>query len=111
MFVGVNLSQTNVRMYLNILRNIQIFFNPTEWKLLESEVSLLKPVRDTIEDLEAEKEPTMHRIVERIYTMHCMIDEIILKQQQKRYQVRQRPKKDSWREGSQTKGQRKSFLV
>ena len=48
---------------------------PAEWKLLESAVKLLKPVKDTIEALEAEKTPTMHRVLERLYTMHCTIDD------------------------------------
>ena len=48
---------------------------PAEWKLLESAVKLLKSVKDTIEALEAEKTPTMHRVLERLYTMHCTIDD------------------------------------
>ena len=49
----------------------------TEWKLLEGSVSLLKPVRDTVKAWEAEKEPTMHRVIERIYSIHYILDEFI----------------------------------
>ena len=48
-----------------------------DWKLVEGAVILLQPVRDTIKAWEAEKEPTMHRVVERIYSMHCIINEFL----------------------------------
>ena len=48
-----------------------------EWRLLEGAVKLLKPVRDSIKAWEAEIEPTMHRVIERIYSMHCTIDEFV----------------------------------
>ena len=51
--------------------------SPGEWKLLEGSVKLLKPIRDTIKAWEAEKEPTMHRVVERLYSMHCILDDFI----------------------------------
>ena len=38
-------------------------------------VKLLKPVRDTVKAWEGEKEPTMHRVVVRIYSMHTIIDD------------------------------------
>ena len=50
---------------------------PQEWKLLEGAVKVLKPVKDTIKAWEAEKEPTMQRVVERLYTMHCVLDDFI----------------------------------
>ena len=50
---------------------------PSEWKLVSGAVALLEPVRDTVEALEGEKEPTMDRVLERIYTMHCLLDEFI----------------------------------
>ena len=46
---------------------------PSEWKLVSGAVALLEPVRDTVEALEGEKEPTMDRVLERIYTMHSGI--------------------------------------
>ena len=52
-------------------------FTASEWKLIDGAVQLLKPVRDTIKAWEGEMEPTMHRVVERIYTMHCIIDGFI----------------------------------
>ena len=48
-----------------------------EWRLVEGSVKLLKPVRDTIKAWEAEIEPTMHRVIERIYSMHYIIDEFV----------------------------------
>ena len=48
-----------------------------EWRLLEGAVKLLKPVRDSIKAWEAEIEPTMHRVIERIYSMHCTNDEFV----------------------------------
>ena len=50
---------------------------PAEWKLLKDMVTLLKPVKDTIEALESEKVPTMHQVIERLYTMHCFFYEFI----------------------------------
>ena len=40
-------------------------------------VKILKPVRDTVKAWEGEKEPTMHRVIERIYTMHFIVDEFV----------------------------------
>ena len=48
-----------------------------DWKLVEGAVVLLQPVRDTIKAWEGEKDSTMHRVIERIYTMHCIIDEFL----------------------------------
>ena len=48
-----------------------------DWKLIEGAVTLLKPVRDTVKVLETEKEPTMHRVIERVYSMHTIIDSFI----------------------------------
>ena len=45
-----------------------------EWKLLEGAVKILKIFTDTIQTLEAKKVPTMHKVVERIYTMHGTVD-------------------------------------
>ena len=50
---------------------------PSEWRLIGVAVALLEPVRDTVLALEGEKEPTMDRVLERIYTMHCLLDEFI----------------------------------
>ena len=48
-----------------------------DWKLIAGAVELLKSVRDTIKAWEVEKEPSMHRVVERIYTMHSVIDQFV----------------------------------
>ena len=56
-----------------------------DWKLVEGAVHLLQPVRDTIKAWEAEKEPTMHRVVERIYSMHCIIDEFLTNPDNNKY--------------------------
>ena len=48
-----------------------------EWKLVEGAVKLLKPVRDTIKIWEGEKHPTMHRVVDRVYTMESMMDDFV----------------------------------
>ena len=61
--------------------------SPGEWKLLEGAVTLLKPVKDTIKAFEAEKEPTMHRVIERLYTMHCIIDEFILSRENNKFGI------------------------
>ena len=50
---------------------------PLEWKLISGATALLEPVKDTVEALEGEKEPTMDRVLERIYSMHCVLDEFI----------------------------------
>lgn len=50
---------------------------PWEWKLISGAVALLEPVKDTVLALEGEKEPTMNRVVERLYSMHCLLDEFV----------------------------------
>merc|ERR1712179_651516 len=49
----------------------------SEWKLIEGAVEILKPIRDTIKALEGEKEPTMHRVLERIYHNHYLLNQFI----------------------------------
>ena len=58
-----------------------------DWKLVEGAVHLLQSVRDTIKAWEAEKEPTMHRVVERIYSMHCIIDEFLTNLNNNKYGI------------------------
>ena len=58
-----------------------------DWKLIEGAVELLKPVRDTVKALEAEKEPTMHRVIERVYTMKAEIDAFISEPSNNRYGI------------------------
>ena len=50
---------------------------PGQWNLLDVAVKLLKPVKETILAWEAEKTPTMHRVIERLYTLQCTIDAFI----------------------------------
>ena len=63
----VNLTTCRVNWHVHSLA-------PADWKLLEGAVKIRKIVTDTIQTLEAEKVPTMHRVVERIYTMHDTIN-------------------------------------
>ena len=63
----VNLTNCRVNWHVHSLTQ-------AEWKLIEGAIKILKIVTDTIETLEAEKVPTMHRVAERIYTMHGIID-------------------------------------
>ena len=58
-----------------------------EWKLVEGAVVLLQTVKDTIKVWETEKEPTMHRVVERIYSMHIIIDDFIRNPMNSRFGV------------------------
>ena len=59
----------------------------SDWKLIEGAVELLKPVKDTVKAFEAEKEPTMHRVIERIYSMKSQIDAFIGKPSNNRYGI------------------------
>ena len=47
------------------------------WKLLEGAVKILKPIKDTVKAFKGEKEPTMQRVLERIYTNHYLLDKFI----------------------------------
>lgn len=47
------------------------------WKLLEGAVEILKPIKDTVKAFEGEKEPTMHRVLERLYTNHYLLNKFI----------------------------------
>jgi hypothetical protein len=53
------------------------YFTPAEWKLMEGAVKLLVPFRDSIKAWEVEKEPSINRVLERIYTMHSLLDDFI----------------------------------
>ena len=55
--------------------------------MIEGAVKILKPVRDTVKAWEGEKEPTMHRVIERIYTMHFIIDEFVSNSENNRYGI------------------------
>ena len=48
-----------------------------EWKLIEGAVEILKPIRETIKAFEGEKEPTMHRVLERLYHNHYLLNKFI----------------------------------
>ena len=50
-----------------------------DWKLVETAVELLKPFKDTIEIWQAEKEPTMHRVIERLYTLNALLTQFLQK--------------------------------
>lgn len=48
-----------------------------DWKLIEAAIKLLKPIHDTIKILESEKIPTLHRVIERIYTLNEIFKQFI----------------------------------
>ena len=47
------------------------------WKLLDGAVKVLKPIKDTVKAFEGEKEPTIHRVLERIYFNHYILNKFI----------------------------------
>ena len=49
----------------------------SEWRLLSGAVEILKPVKETIKILEAEKIPTINRVIERIYTNQSLLASFI----------------------------------
>ena len=49
-----------------------------QWKLLEGACSNLKPIKDTIKAWEGETEPTIDRVIERLYVNHSILDGFIL---------------------------------
>ena len=55
--------------------------------MVEGSVKVLKHVRDTVKAWEGEKEPTIHRVVERIYTMHSVIDDFVTNVDNNRYGI------------------------
>ena len=58
-----------------------------DWKLIEGAVQLLEPVQHTIKIWEVEKVPTMYTVIERIYTMHAVIDEFIVNPRNNRFGI------------------------
>ena len=58
-----------------------------DWKLIEGAVQLLQSVRCTVKTWEAEKVPTMHTVIERLYNMHAVIDEFIACPRNNRYGI------------------------
>ena len=50
-----------------------------EWKLIESVASLLKLFCETVQVFESESKPTMHRVIERIYTLNEKLGSFIIK--------------------------------
>ena len=49
-----------------------------QWKLLEGACSNLKPLKDTILAWEGENEPTIDRVVERLYINHNILDNFLM---------------------------------
>ena len=49
---------------------------PSNWKLVEAGVELLKHFHDIVKVWEAEEEPTMHRVIEHVYTLYYGRDDI-----------------------------------
>ena len=45
--------------------------------MLDGAVKVLKPIKDTVKAFEGEKEPTIHRGLERIYSNHYILNEFI----------------------------------
>lgn len=48
-----------------------------QWKLLEGAVANLESFKDTIKAWEGEKEPTLDRVIERVYINHSILDSFI----------------------------------
>ena len=62
-------------LFIDIVNWSDFNLSPEEWRLIETAVKLLQPFKDTIKIFEAEKVPTMHRVIERIYTLNEILDE------------------------------------
>ena len=52
-----------------------------DWKLVESVASLLKLFCETVQVFESESKPTMHRVIERIFTLNENLGSFIIKNQ------------------------------
>ena len=50
---------------------------PAQWKLLEGACVNLKHFKETNKALEGEKEPTINKVLERIYINHALLDQFI----------------------------------
>ena len=48
-----------------------------QWKLLEGACTNLKHIKDTVKALEGEKEPTINKVLERLYVNHQILDDFI----------------------------------
>ena len=48
-----------------------------EWKLLEGACVNLKHIKETVKSLEGEKEPTINKVIERLYVNHQLLDRFI----------------------------------
>ena len=55
----------------------EFYLSQADWKLLEKSVELLKHYKDTILIWESETSPTMHRVIERVYTLEKKLSEFI----------------------------------
>ena len=57
----------------------EFHLSPSDWRLLDSCIHLLKPFSETVRVFEAEKEPTIHHVIERIYTLGELLKQFINK--------------------------------
>ena len=48
-----------------------------QWKLLEGACTNLKHIKETVKALEGEKEPTINKVLERLYVNHQILDDFI----------------------------------
>ena len=75
----------SIRPYKDVITNLAMN-NPewenrglsaSQWKLLEGACETLKHIKDTNKALEGEKEPTMNRVLERLFINHELLDHFI----------------------------------
>ena len=59
--------------------------NPADWKLIESAAYFLNLFRETVLMFEAEATPTMHLVVERIYTLNSILHDFIVRNNNQSY--------------------------
>ena len=75
----------SLQPYKEILENLSVDhpewerrnLSKQEWKLLDGACVNLKAFKDTIKAWEGEKEPTIDRVIERLYVNHSVLDSFI----------------------------------
>ena len=75
----------SIRLYKDVITKLTMNniewenrgLNASEWKLLEGACENLKHFKETNKALEGDKEPTMNRVLERIYINHFILDQYI----------------------------------
>ena len=75
----------SIRLYKDVITKLTMNniewenrgLNASEWKLLEGACENLKHFKETNRALEGDKEPTINRVLERIYINHFILDQYI----------------------------------